>query len=195
MKLRKMAEDKEPTKEEKAASDFQKGLLEDSASKDFFIAAQGRDVGRYGSVGKQATVNNYLSALQDPSSYSARFLGLPFIQQAQTAIKEGKDIYDNTSVTANQLLDNAKTFYTTGVDALKVGDALALMGIDPEKANVNQNWYLGTLAKKNPELYEKIVGTLFEGIEREGVGQAIERTAIGMRKGLESELKPEEPSK
>ena len=74
--------------QKKAAREFQNGLLKDSASKDFFIAAQGRDVARYGSVGKAATVNNYLTALQDPSSYSARLVGMPFLQQAQDAIEE-----------------------------------------------------------------------------------------------------------
>jgi hypothetical protein len=192
----KMTEEKEKTEAEKREKtrELQLGLLMSSAAKDLYIASSGKDVAKYGDAGKQATqMLNYVRGLSNADGYVGKMTASPFLEAAINAQKNGRDVYEEGAVTPLQLLKNARGYYMSAIDKVKVSDVLALMDIkEIHEKNISKEekeMYMEDFKAKNEEMYSTLISTYFNSVENEGVGEAIKNFGAMQRKSLETILK------
>ena len=186
------AEKKEKTRE------TQLGILTSEATKNLYIASAGRDVAKYGDIGKTSTQINYLNGLQNPDEHVGKLTSQPFLEAAINAKQRGLDMYEEGAVTPATLLRNARNYYMSAIDNVKVGDILSLMGIkkvhDKNISTEEKEMYMEDFKAKNEKMYGALMATYFSSVESEGVGEAIKNSASMERKTLEMILS-EDPDK
>lgn len=195
-----MAENKEPSKEEKEFESKEKirqlelGVLQSKSLIDLVIASAGRNTQLYGEMGKSATQANYVQALQNPDEQLTQVLTAPYLQSVMNAQKQGTDIYDEAiSTTPSALLKNAQIIYRSALQKVKVSDVLGLIGIKEVHegyiSKEDRNMYIEDYIKKNKDMASMIVGKYMNSIQNQGVAKAIANADIQETKGLEAMLK------
>lgn len=175
----------------------QLGILNSESTKNLYIASAGRDVAKYGESGKQSTQFNYLNALSNPDEHVGKLTASPFLQAAISAQEKGRDMYESGAVTPIDLLRNAKAYYISAINKVKVQDVLNLMGIgETHEKNISvrdREMYMEDFKVANEKMYGALISTYFGSVESEGVGEAIKNFGAMERKTLETILK-EDPT-
>ena len=186
------------TEKKEATRAIQLGILTSESTKNLYIASAGKDTAKYGEVGKNATQFNYLTGLQNPDKHVAKLTSQPFLEAAINAKQRGLDMYEEGAVTPMMLLRNARNYYMSAIDNVKVGDVLGLMGIkkvhDKNISATEKEMYMEDFKTENERMYGQLMSTYFSSVESEGVGEAIKNSATMQRKSLEMILN-EDPDK
>ena len=185
-----MAEDNQTPEQREEARQTQLGILRSNSLKGFVIANAGRDAGKYGKVGEQATHAGYIEALSNPDEHVGSMTANAFLRAEQ----ESGELYGG-AVTPLHLLKTAEAFYFSGLDKVKVSDVLELMGSkvsDEIMPSAQREMYMEDLKESDEERYGKLMSVYASYIQTTGVGEAIAQSGRSLAGNLERILAPEE---
>lgn len=167
----------------------QLAILGSDSLRNLVVAGVGRDISKYGEVGKQSTHGRYLNALSSPDEYLGHILASSFLKAEQ----ESGELYGG-AVTPLHLLNTAKNFYYGGLDNIQVRDIFELIGADVSTEAITdeqRQMYIGDIKKEDEQLYNKLLSAFASYTEMTGVGKAITETGKSIAGNLEKILTQE----
>ena len=197
--LRKMAEKKQTRKESEENNQTpeqkeevrktQLAILQSDSLRGFVVANAGRDISKYGEVGRSSTHGAYLSSLSNPDEYLGRILSNSFLGAEQ---KSG-EMYGG-AVTPIELLKTAEAFYFSGLNNIKVADILELTGADVSEKTISakqRDMYMEDFKEEDENAYKVLTSVFVQYTQTTGVGEAIANSGKALAGNLEKILTQE----
>ncbi len=177
----------------------QKKILGSKSVKNIYLAGIARKShNTYGDAGEASTVSNYLQGLDNADASTAQLLADPLLASAQNALSNGRNVYEEGSLTPIALLNSAIPFYRSAINHVKVSDMLGLLNIsDVHESQISEeqkDMYMADFAEINGDVHQALIATYLKHLEQTGIGSAIAAAGNGARSGLEELLQSDASS-